>query len=489
MEFLAESYCSLTKGKTASVIKVNDEQIVIDLNRDKVPVALGNDVGSDHYYCGRKLGTLLIPGSDGTCGPFNGPQCSACQGFTRTLPPPRTYRISVMAKQAFRSIIKQFYHSFNPDKVDFVNEFIDEFKGKETEMLGTLEKKYVTKLPTYVFSLATLLEKGTKVDWKDELEKAFSATLVEFFMLNDPSKIETLREYRNEYFSLETQMVVTLESMYNTKVPDCVNAVAAMLQILNGGVPPRSIMSDNNKVGSHHGIQDNEKYPFPEVTPGNSFSNQFNPYLHAHRMESAPLSGVQPVGMNALYYEGMNSMGMRQQNSVESERVQQPSLSLMSSWRTIINPETKAHGMPYGSSGVNEPRYSQSEPEGINCFGAPTQILNESSSSSSSSPPRNGNESTSDPVGVSINSTLSSLPNCEADYVAAWEYIMNPIRVADASGLTIVLESLGIAEPEDLQECTDIEKEQIISCLKPGPAVRRFRKMVNCPASEAGSTA
>ncbi len=30
-------------------------------------------------YCGRKLGVDKIPGSDGQCGPNNGPQCMACK--------------------------------------------------------------------------------------------------------------------------------------------------------------------------------------------------------------------------------------------------------------------------------------------------------------------------------------------------------------------------------------------------------------------------
>jgi hypothetical protein len=38
---------------------------------------LGPDA-SDTYYCGRHLGTELIPGSDGRCGPDSGPQCRDC---------------------------------------------------------------------------------------------------------------------------------------------------------------------------------------------------------------------------------------------------------------------------------------------------------------------------------------------------------------------------------------------------------------------------
>ena len=38
----------------------------------------GTGAGANTLYCGRKLGTREIPGSDGRCGPNNGPQCDAC---------------------------------------------------------------------------------------------------------------------------------------------------------------------------------------------------------------------------------------------------------------------------------------------------------------------------------------------------------------------------------------------------------------------------
>lgn len=34
---------------------------------------------TNKYYCGRILGKDKIPGSDGQCGPGNGPQCVACK--------------------------------------------------------------------------------------------------------------------------------------------------------------------------------------------------------------------------------------------------------------------------------------------------------------------------------------------------------------------------------------------------------------------------
>ena len=33
------------------------------------------------YYCGRRLGVTAIPGSDGQCGPNDGPQCKGCQAL------------------------------------------------------------------------------------------------------------------------------------------------------------------------------------------------------------------------------------------------------------------------------------------------------------------------------------------------------------------------------------------------------------------------
>ncbi len=48
-------------------------------NDEGAPVALSTLSGHTHrYYCGRHLGTNAIPGSDGRCGPTNGPQCRSC---------------------------------------------------------------------------------------------------------------------------------------------------------------------------------------------------------------------------------------------------------------------------------------------------------------------------------------------------------------------------------------------------------------------------
>jgi hypothetical protein len=39
---------------------------------------LGTGRNSETYYCGRRLGWMAIPHSDGQCGPNNGPQCADC---------------------------------------------------------------------------------------------------------------------------------------------------------------------------------------------------------------------------------------------------------------------------------------------------------------------------------------------------------------------------------------------------------------------------
>ena len=52
-------------------------------NRAGAPVFLSDD----SYYCGRELGEDMIPGSDGQCGPSNGPQCPDCKGLTKSSPP------------------------------------------------------------------------------------------------------------------------------------------------------------------------------------------------------------------------------------------------------------------------------------------------------------------------------------------------------------------------------------------------------------------
>lgn len=54
-------------------------------NDEGLPVSLGINSGCTKYYCGRILGKDLILGSDGQCGPRNGPQCASCRRFQDSL--------------------------------------------------------------------------------------------------------------------------------------------------------------------------------------------------------------------------------------------------------------------------------------------------------------------------------------------------------------------------------------------------------------------
>eukprot|EP00042_Codosiga_hollandica_P036415 m.278341 g.278341 ORF g.278341 m.278341 type:complete len:363 (+) comp54885_c0_seq3:118-1206(+) len=58
------------------------------VNRAGIAVALGSGSGASLFYCARMLGKLLIPGSDGRCGPNNGPQCPDCRGLRQDNHPP-----------------------------------------------------------------------------------------------------------------------------------------------------------------------------------------------------------------------------------------------------------------------------------------------------------------------------------------------------------------------------------------------------------------
>jgi len=48
-------------------------------NDDGARIAFGSGPCCHKYYCGRALGRVAIPGSDGRCGPNNGPQCRSCR--------------------------------------------------------------------------------------------------------------------------------------------------------------------------------------------------------------------------------------------------------------------------------------------------------------------------------------------------------------------------------------------------------------------------
>ena len=64
--------------------QVNPAATVPSVNDEGARVATGCDADCAHlWYCGRRLGRSAIPGSDGCCGPSNGPQCGSCLRFQR----------------------------------------------------------------------------------------------------------------------------------------------------------------------------------------------------------------------------------------------------------------------------------------------------------------------------------------------------------------------------------------------------------------------
>ena len=65
----------INKENTAPALAGSDQVIV---NRAGAPMKHGQGIGAYTLYCGRRLGVAVIPGSDGVCGPNNGPQCPDC---------------------------------------------------------------------------------------------------------------------------------------------------------------------------------------------------------------------------------------------------------------------------------------------------------------------------------------------------------------------------------------------------------------------------
>mmetsp|Transcript_26656 Transcript_26656/g.61313 ORF Transcript_26656/g.61313 Transcript_26656/m.61313 type:complete len:266 (+) Transcript_26656:54-851(+) len=67
----------MTATRRASTQEV--EESLPFFNDDGARLAFGRGGCAHKYYCGRALGRLAIPGSDGRCGPNNGPQCRSCR--------------------------------------------------------------------------------------------------------------------------------------------------------------------------------------------------------------------------------------------------------------------------------------------------------------------------------------------------------------------------------------------------------------------------
>lgn len=72
--------CASCMRNRVNSVPINTEYCVMKAGRDGT------------LYCGRFLGKTAIPGSDGRCGPTNGPQCQSCKDSQARYPqagPPR----------------------------------------------------------------------------------------------------------------------------------------------------------------------------------------------------------------------------------------------------------------------------------------------------------------------------------------------------------------------------------------------------------------
>merc|ERR1711907_86198 len=74
----SDGYCGTSNGPNCEACKAS-APFGASKNDEGYTVAWGRNYEYHTVlYCGRKLGRTAIPGSDGRCGPSNGPQCKSC---------------------------------------------------------------------------------------------------------------------------------------------------------------------------------------------------------------------------------------------------------------------------------------------------------------------------------------------------------------------------------------------------------------------------
>ncbi len=78
-EFRENPSASFSKGLQNLLFQIQHDNPLV--NRAGIPVTLGYGAGDSLFYCGRNLGTSVIPDTDGRCGPNNGNQCPDCKAF------------------------------------------------------------------------------------------------------------------------------------------------------------------------------------------------------------------------------------------------------------------------------------------------------------------------------------------------------------------------------------------------------------------------
>eukprot|EP00798_Chlamydomonas_sp_ICE-L_P029420 gene29420-5768_t len=79
----AATSADVNSGATKSNNMANDEGAAVTRTTQS-----DRNTGLYLFYCARTLGTETIPGSDGQCGPSDGPQCHSCKCFQKKAPPP-----------------------------------------------------------------------------------------------------------------------------------------------------------------------------------------------------------------------------------------------------------------------------------------------------------------------------------------------------------------------------------------------------------------
>jgi hypothetical protein len=102
---VSESGASSASVATAAAAAAADHE---KRNRAGIVMLPGRLKFADTLYCGRRLGRQAIPGSDGQCGPTNGPQCDDCKaGPVVAAPVPAHIAGAIRVKLSFAP---QAYH-------------------------------------------------------------------------------------------------------------------------------------------------------------------------------------------------------------------------------------------------------------------------------------------------------------------------------------------------------------------------------------------
>jgi hypothetical protein len=80
VSLVAPAVVSQASAASAAALAVpRGPEVVHQFNRAGAIMSRGQESGVNTLYCGRVLGKAAIPGSDGRCGPTNGPQCPDCR--------------------------------------------------------------------------------------------------------------------------------------------------------------------------------------------------------------------------------------------------------------------------------------------------------------------------------------------------------------------------------------------------------------------------